>query len=247
MVPVALSCPAGGVCTYTTPEQEISDAIKLLEMHERTAHGASSTGAPGKDKKPEKFPRPTIGIDETTEKWEVFHISWEQYKLEYYLQGSALTRLLYACCSSELATSFSRSTCGKHFTLDETTLLSKMKELSIQYLNPAVYVQNFLSSSQQVDENVRHYLSRLKGIVTHCNFQTKCSCGKMVSFAEDVTQFKLISGLADEEIKEDVLGSGDKTLEDTVKFIEAKESAKRAKTSLIQAPAFFQNLTTKNG
>ena len=38
----------------------------------------------------------------------------------------------------------------------------------------------------------------------------------------------------DEEIKEDVLSAGEKTLEETVKIIEAKESAKRAKSSLMQ-------------
>ena len=38
-----------------------------------------------------------------------------------------------------------------------------------------------------------------------------------------------MSGLVDEEIKEDVHGEEEKTLEDTVKTFEAKESAKLAK------------------
>ena len=183
MAPRALPCPAGGGCLYKTPELEFAESLELLQMHERTAHGGGNVAVAGRDRKPEKFPRPTIGIDETSEKWDDFVTAWGQYKEEYSLQGSALTRQLYACCTPELATGLSRSTCGKHFTLQENQLLSNMKELSVQYQNPAVYVQTFLSSSQQEDENVRHYLSRLKGIASHCNFQTKCTCGEIVSYA----------------------------------------------------------------
>ena len=45
-------------------------------------------------------------------------------------------------------------------------------------------------------------------------------------------RFKLVSGLVDEEIKEDVLAAGDLDLEKTVKLIESKEGAKKAKNSL---------------
>ena len=41
-----------------------------------------------------------------------------------------------------------------------------------------------------------------------------------------------MAGLVDEEIKEDLLGGEEKTLEETVKTVEAKESAKRAKVTL---------------
>ena len=99
--------------------------------------------------------------------------------------------------------------------------------------------RNFLTRQQQ-DENVRHFLSRLKGIASHCDFNTKCSCGLRVSYTENITLFKLVSGLVDEEIKEDILSRGEKSLDDTVKSIEAKESAKRAKSSLIHTPTHAQ-------
>ena len=41
-------------------------------------------------------------------------------------------------------------------------------------------------------------------------------------------RFKLIQGLYDSEIKEDILSSEDRTLDETVKIIEAKESGKIA-------------------
>ena len=90
-----------------------------------------------------------------------------------------MTRQLYACCSSELAISLSRVTGGKYFTLDESTLLKRMKELAVQYQNPVVYVQEFLTMTQQPDEGVQHYLSRLKGVATHCNFSSSAHARKL--------------------------------------------------------------------
>jgi len=110
----------------------------------------------------------------------------------------------------------------------------------VQYQNPAVHVQSFLNTCQHEDENVRHFLSRLKGIASRCEFSTKCSCGLTVSYTDNIILFKLVSGLIDEEIKEDILSRGESSLKDTVKSIEAKESAKRAESSLINTTAQAQ-------
>ena len=45
-------------------------------------------------------------------------------------------------------------------------------------------------------------------------------------------QFKLIQGLYNSEIKEDILSSEDRTLDETVKIIEAKESGKIARKTV---------------
>ena len=216
MAEVSLSCPASDTCDYKTEKLPVNDAMALPQMHERTTYGtgvsSAHAGDAGRNSKPEKFPRPAIGLDEPVEKWEDFKSAWEQYKDEYSLAGQRLTRQLVACCSSELSTSLSRATGGKHFTLDEDTLLLRMQELVVRFENPAVQVQTFLAINQHADEGVRHFLSRLKGVATQCNFVVKCgsvSCGESVSYADNVIRFKLVSGLVDEEIKEDVLAAGD--------------------------------------
>ena len=69
-------------------------------------------------------------------------MAWLQYKNEYDL---AVTRQLYACCTTELATiSLSRTTGGTHFTLTEAQLIEQMKGLAVGYQNPVVHVQEFL-------------------------------------------------------------------------------------------------------
>jgi hypothetical protein len=49
------------------------------------------------------------------------------------------------------------------------------------------------------------------------------------SFTEIITRFKLIAGLDDKDIKEDILSMQDTNLEETVKCIESKESGKVAR------------------
>ena len=225
MAPTQLPCPSIA-CEYVTVEAEFEDAMRLLQMHKEMDHAALAP--PSQGKKPEKFPRPTIDVDTTAEAWDDFYMAWLQYKDEYNLVGQAITRQLYACCTTELATSLSRTTGGAHFTLSEAQLVEHMKGLAVRYQNPAVHVQEFLGLSQQHDEGVRHYLSRLKGVASRCNFEIKCSCGITNSFTEAITRFKLIAGLADTDIKQDILSKSDMSLEETIKAVEGKESGKVA-------------------
>ena len=114
-----LPCP-GTQCNYVTEEVDIQAALTLLAMHKEIDHPGDGQATPhSSSRKPEKFPRPNITIDTTAEAWQDFYTSWLQYKDEYSLTGQAVTRQLYACCSTELATSLSRTTGGAHFTLSE--------------------------------------------------------------------------------------------------------------------------------
>ena len=174
-------------------------------------------------------------MDSSAEDWSEFEVEWEQYKEEYTLAGSALIRQLYACCSDELKQSLSRSTGGRQFVQTEANLLKLIKQLAVRYQNPAVHVQEFLGLSQQQDEGVRHYLTRLRGSASKCNFVENCTaagCDSEVSYADSIIRFKLIAGLSDAEIKEDILSAEDKNLDETVKAIEAKESGKLARKTV---------------
>ena len=229
MAPIKLTCPSGDTCDYTTEEVELATAMELLKMHRDIAHANAAPATVQQGKKPEKFPRPSIDVDTTHEAWNDFYTAWLQYKDEYALVGQAVTRQLYACCTAGLATSLSRTTGGSHFTLTEAQLIEQMKGLAVRYQNPVVHVQEFLGLSQERDEGVRHFLSRLKGVASRCNFEIKCSCGITNSFTEVITRFKLIAGLADADIKQDILSKSDMSLEETVKAVEGKECGKVAK------------------
>ena len=155
MAPVSLPCVMGtDTCNFKTTELDYEHANKQLESHMRFAHG-NQGGTQHNDKnKPEKFPRPSIETDSTTEVWEDFEATWKQYKEEYNLSGRGLIRQLHACCSTDLKTSLSRLMCGKQFEQTEDNLLKLMKQLAVRHQNPAVHVQEFLGLTQQADEGV---------------------------------------------------------------------------------------------
>ena len=91
MVRVKLPCVAGGGCDFQTVELEYEQSKELLDAHLRHAHpvAAGAGGGAGGHKKPEKFPRPELKLDASTEDWNEFKVTWSQYKAEYELGGAA--------------------------------------------------------------------------------------------------------------------------------------------------------------
>ena len=76
-------------------------------------------------------------------------------------------------------------------------MLKHMEQLAVEFQNP--------------DEGIRHFLSILKGVALHCDFAVECLCQKTFSYADSLTKFKLVSGLVDSKIKEDILVANDKS------------------------------------
>ena len=80
------------VCKFKTTELEYEHANEQLVRHERLAHGGGSGPSYVEGNKPEKFPRPSLEADSTSEAWEDFVATWAQYKEEYNLSGKGLIR-----------------------------------------------------------------------------------------------------------------------------------------------------------
>ena len=130
MAPVSLPCVLGAeVCSFKTIELEFEQSntlLGLLAEHGKLAHSGGSVPLHVERNKPEKFPRPSLEADSTSEAWEDFTATWAQYKEEYNLTGKGLIRQLHACCSTDLKTSLSRLTCGKQFEQTETNIMTLM-------------------------------------------------------------------------------------------------------------------------
>ena len=88
MAPVSLPCVMGTeMCSFKTKELEYEYANEQLGMHMKFAHGGGN-GTPHVERnKPEKFPRPSLEADSTSEAWEDFVATWAQYREEYNLSG----------------------------------------------------------------------------------------------------------------------------------------------------------------
>ena len=80
MAPISLPCVAGAeVCSFKTLELEYEHAIDLLKIHVKITHGGGNEGSHVERNKPEKFPRPSLEADSTSEAWEDFIATWAQY------------------------------------------------------------------------------------------------------------------------------------------------------------------------
>ena len=93
--------------------------------------------------------------------------------------------------------------------------------------------------SQDCDETIRSFGSRIKDQANTCKYMTQCSadeCRADVDFTEAVQRDVLARGIAD-EIQLDLLGdqNQDMPLEEMLSFIEAKESGKRSASRLLHA------------
>ena len=92
---------------------------------------------------------------------------------------------------------------------------------------------------QDRDEPARAFYARLKGQANICQFKVKCpQCDTEPSYADNMVRDTLITGLADDDIRLEVLGQSkqDMSLEDTIRFIEAKESGKRSANRIKPLP-----------
>ena len=95
--------------------------------------------------------------------WDNFELSWAQCKEDSDIKGTDISRHLVACCSNELQSVLISNLGCQQLNTDEAVLLKNMEKLCVDFQNPAVYVQEFLNIKQTQDEEIRHFLSRLKG------------------------------------------------------------------------------------
>ena len=88
---------------------------------------------------------------------------------------------------------------------------------------------------QDRDEPIRAFVARLKGQAGVCKYVKACpGCNVQVAYTEAILTDFLCRGIADPEIQMDLLGDANQemTLEQAIKFVEAKESGKRSASRL---------------
>ena len=238
---MVMECDVDG-CQFATKELEPAVAVELLKLHDKNSHTQTRGGSTDEDSRDKvKFRQPRVDLGQSLEEWETFLARWAEYKRQMKVGTGKVSGQLISCASDELETSLRRLLGENFYDEAETVLLHEMKQLVVKFQNPAVYVEEFMTIKQEVGESVRNFLSRLKGVGNRCGFVVTCVCCKKenktccdakVSYADDITKYKLVSGLVDSDIKEDALGLEATSLEEIVKVIEVKEGAKEANRTL---------------
>ena len=228
-------------CEFKTAD--LSDETIMnqhLYTHMQIKHGyiqgSSQNQQPDKT---EKLKKPTINMGCTLEDWTFFISEWVDYKKLGKPSTSDLSRILIQCCEIDLRRHLHRSY-GSLGEKSEEDVLEIIKQHAVQIENIVVSRVSLLEMKQDRDEPVRNYVARLKGQASICNYTIKfkpdCGCNKEydVNYMEEQVRDVLAHGLADNEIRIDILSdvNQDMNLDTVVQLIEAKEVGKKSASQL---------------
>ena len=120
--------------------------------------------------------------------------------------------------------------------MTEDQVFKDIKTLAIREENTMVARVSLHNMRQDRDEPVCAFGARLRGQASVCKFTQQCpNCEASVDYAEAMVKDVLCKGLEDSEIQMDLLGdkNQDTTLEQVLRFVEAKEAGKRSASRLL--------------
>ena len=232
-------CPAPGCSTSWSSSITSDVLLRLIDLHEKTAHPSAHGSTPGHTSvtvTAEKVKRPLVSAAGTNEEWTYFLQRWSDYKAATHLHGPDIVYQLLECCDDTLRKDITR-TFGSLSSSDESTVLDSIKTLAVRQENIMVARVQLQQMHQDRDEPVRAFAARLRGHASVCGFQVECKCKSSVDYSNIMVRDALVRGLEDEEIRLDILGNPkqDLTLEEVLKYADAKESGKRSAGQLNSA------------
>ena len=147
----------------------------------------------------------------------------------------SFTDQLHQCCEASLRRLIIREQ-PDILSKDENTLLKSMKGLAVIKVANSVRRSKLLSTRQSHGEGFREFYANVKAAASTCNFKVKCpnECcqgSALVDYTSSVVKDVIVLGIADPDIRKDVLAweeldeKDDKAL---VAFVETKELARNA-------------------
>ena len=211
--------------------EDMTTCIALMQLHQQNVHAAQATR-----QKPPKINRPSLqqGIGE--DDWVAFARRWDNFRKGTDLSPNQVTTQLLACCEPELEAALFRED-PNIADKPEKDVLDAMKRLTVLNVALSVRRATLLQTKQDPGERVRQYVARVRGLANVCQW-TITGTGSStpggnvtLDYTEEIVKLVIMNGLADEEIRKEVLGAPDvdnKTLSETVSLIDSKETASRA-------------------
>ena len=218
-------------CEYATPDVEPALAATMQTIH-ATIHSGPAQAA-----RIEKVKRPKITSSGTNEDWQYFRTRWDDYVRATRVRGPDLIMQLLECCDGQLRRDLTRNARGTLADkMEEEEVFEAIKRLAVREENAMVARVALHNMKQDRDEPIRAYGARLRGQEGVCKYTLSCpGCNRDVHYMEAILRDVLCRGLADNEIQMDLLGDSnqDMTLEQVLRFVEAKEAGKRSAARLL--------------
>lgn len=230
---VTLQCEAPD-CQEVKRADDIATCVALMQLHQKNVHD-SATAAHLQKAPPLNRPELRQGV--TDEDWEAFSRRWDLFRHSMTLAPRQIAAQLLACCEPELEIALFRED-PFISAKSETEILAAMKRLAVLSVALCARRTALMNTAQEPGERVRPYVARLRGLANVCRWNKKGPCsvedcpGEVtIDYTDDIVKLALLNGLADDEIRRDVLGTtdiDDRSLADTVALIDSRETAARA-------------------
>ena len=235
----ALKCPFTG-CEYLTEEVTEPTALALLTIHSGSVHQSTpSTGAQqsGSTVRVEQVKRPTIRSGGSSEDWTYFKTRWSEYTVATKVSGQDRIIQLLECCEEELRKDLTRNAGCSLSTKEEDYVLNAIKQMAVKEENVMISRMELFNMHQDHNESIRSFGARIRGRADTCKYIINCTavgCTQEVSYKDHILRDILIRGVADQDIRLDILQSKEQDLglEEVFKLIEAMESGKRSALKL---------------
>jgi hypothetical protein len=228
-----IRCPIDD-CDYATADVDTAVAAALLMIHNNVhvITPAVPQRAVTRQSAP-KIERPKISLGSSAEVWNAFNTRWTMFKRSTTLSTEELVHHLFQCCEEDLGDAILRAH-PSSVTGTEVDLLAVIKQMAVIPVAICVRRSEMLSTKQDHGESTRIFSAKLKGKAATCTYSVNCTsntCTQLIDFTDTIVKDVLVAGLVDEEIKKEVLGWSEldnKSLDELVTFIEAKEMARNA-------------------
>ena len=234
-----IQCPVPD-CGYETEDCSDTTLLNTLMTLHAGSHIATATAPtpPTVSPRVEKLRRPTISLAGNSEEWAYFETRWDEYREGSKLTGQDVVVQLLECCSEDLRRDLIRTAGGSLFNKGEKEVKEAIKVLAVRQENSMVARVKLHNMKQDRDEPIRLFGARIKSQAATCKYVTPCpSCSHQVHYSEAIMRDVLSRGIADPDIQQGILGDQDqdRTFEQVLTLVEAKESGKRSVARLAQS------------
>ena len=228
-------------CQYPECATEIAHdseavAIVMFKSHMKSHQQpvTAPQGAPSKQRLP-KIDRPELKQDISYEDWATFESEWKRFKRCTKMDPTEVADQLFQCCERPLQRLLLKED-SNIIEEGEVALLQAMKKMAVIQIATSVRRANLLSHKQDHGEPFREFYANVRASACTCSFNVKCphACCQeeaAIDYTSQVVKDVLISGIADAEIRKDVLGWSSldqKTDKEILAFVEEKEIARNA-------------------
>jgi len=232
MAATRIQCGFTG-CEYVSECE--SEQVALIQFqshmaaHQQTPQARVATT---KQKLP-PIERPKLKQGITQEEWDSFNQEWKRFRRCTDIPVGQEADQLFDCCERGLGRLLLKEDPGI-IEQGELALLNAMKKMAVIKIATSVRRTKLLSLQQDHGQNIREFYANVKAQASTCNFTVKCGrecCADApeVDYTLLVVKDILISGIADPDIRKDVLEWSEldtKSAKDLVGFVEGKETSK---------------------